>query len=192
MVRPTRWWWLRHAPLEAPPGQLPARDAKIRRDDAQVERVQRLLPDRAMWLASSLPRAIDSAKALTHVPATPMAAFDEQNFGNWTGATHADLWASGDAEYRAFWDAPADAMPPGGESFATQCVRVAAAIEATSDLHDGFDIIAIAHAGTIRAALAHALALEAAGALAFAVDYWSLTRLDRIEGKWRVVCVNRV
>lgn len=191
-MRPTRWWWLRHAPLDAPAGLLPPREATIRRDDAQIERVQRLLPDRAIWLTSALPRTIDSARALTHVPATPMPAFDEQDFGNWTGSTHADLWASGDAAYRAFWDAPAEATPPGGESFARQCLRVAAVIEASSDLHDSFDIVAVVHAGTIRAALAHALSLDPTTALAFAVDYWSLTRLDRIEGKWRVVCVNRV
>lgn len=192
MVRPTRWWWLRHAPLEIPSGQLPARNAKIRRDNAQIERVQRLLPDRAIWLASSLPRAIDSARALTHVPATPEAALDEQDFGRWAGAAHAELWASGDAVYRAFWEAPADAIPPDGESFVAQCARVSKVIEETSALHEGFDIVAVAHAGTIRAALAHALSLEPARALAFAVDYWSLTRLDRIDGVWRVICVNRL
>lgn len=192
MVRPTRWWWLRHAPLEAPPGQLPLRDAKIHRDEAQIQRVQRLLPDRAIWLTSNLPRAIDSARALTHVPAMAVSAFDEQDFGRWSGAAHGELWDSGDAAYRAFWDAPAYAIPPDGESFAGQCARVSKAIGETSALHDGFDIVAVAHAGTIRAALAHALSLEPARALAFAVDYWSLTRLDRIDGVWRVICVNRL
>jgi alpha-ribazole phosphatase len=192
MVRPTRWWWLRHAPLDVPPGQLPLRDATIHRDEAQIQRLQRLLPDRAIWLTSCLPRAIDSARALTHVPAVRIPAFDEQDFGDWAGATHADLWASGDATYRAFWDTPAEATPPGGESFAAQCARVSTAIEETSALHEGFDIVAIAHAGTIRAALAQALSVEPARALAFAVDYWSLTRLDRIDGVWRVICVNRL
>ena len=52
------------------------------------------------------------------------------------------------------------------------------------------DILAVVHAGTIRAALALALGLEPAQALRFAVQPLSLTRVDRISAEWRVECVN--
>ena len=52
--------------------------------------------------------------------------------------------------------------------------------------------IAIAHAGTIRAALAVALNLRPESALLFAVTTLSLTRLDYLAGAemWRVESVN--
>jgi alpha-ribazole phosphatase len=47
------------------------------------------------------------------------------------------------------------------------------------------------HSGTIRAVLAIALDLSPDAALRFVIDPLSLTRIDRLEGGWRVVAVNR-
>jgi alpha-ribazole phosphatase len=52
------------------------------------------------------------------------------------------------------------------------------------------DIVLIVHSGTIRAALAIALDLPAERALSFVVDPLSLTRVDRLEDSWRIICVN--
>ena len=52
------------------------------------------------------------------------------------------------------------------------------------------DIVIVAHSGTIRAMLAIALRLEPDAALAFMIDPWSLTRIDRVAGDWRVNFVN--
>ncbi|MEC7536515.1 MAG: histidine phosphatase family protein, partial [Pseudomonadota bacterium] len=60
----------------------------------------------------------------------------------------------------------------------------------------GKDVIAVAHAGAIRAALSYALGLDLEASLSFSIENLSLTRLDHIEsgddsGIWRIVCVNR-
>ena len=54
----------------------------------------------------------------------------------------------------------------------------------------GRDILAIVHAGTVRAALATALGITPAQALRFAVQPLSLTRIDATSEGWRIEMVN--
>jgi alpha-ribazole phosphatase len=189
----TRWWWIRHAPVTAPAGMILPRDVPAELD-AGVEKalhgLRQNLPDPALYLASSLPRATISIAKLSHVPAQRLAAFDEQSFGSWTGSTHQFLWDSGDPIYRAFWADPAGTPPPEGESFAAQCARVGRAIEELGAMHQGMDLVVMAHAGTVRAALALALGLPPAQVLRFVIDHLSLTRIVRLDGAWRVDQVN--
>jgi len=99
----------------------------------------------------------------------------EQDFGEWTGRRHDDLARDSGAVYREFWNAPAIARPPGGESFAEQIARVR---EGFAELPAG-DVILVVHSGTVRAGLAIALDLASEAALRFAIDPLSLTRIDR-------------
>lgn len=179
-VTVTRWWWVRHGPLDPPDtiaGQSDAALAPWPR--ARAAALARRLPGGARWLASPLSRTRDSA---THL--NPAATPDlepgllEQHFGDWQGRRHADL--DGDAHLTRFWTDPAGIAPPGGESFADLCRRVAATVAAWNLRAGDGDIVAVAHAGTIRAALAQALALSPAAALAFEVAPLSLTRIDHI------------
>ncbi|TAN56317.1 MAG: histidine phosphatase family protein, partial [Magnetospirillum sp.] len=80
--------------------------------------------------------------------------------------------------------------PPGGESFAAMIGRVAGALENLTAAQAGRDILAIVHAGTVRAALATALDISPAQALRFSVHPLSLTRLDATSDGWRVEMVN--
>ena len=52
--------------------------------------------------------------------------------------------------------------------------RVGAAIERATTKHEGGDIVAVAHGGTIRAAIAIALGLPPRGGFAFMIDNCSL------------------
>ena len=189
----TRWWWIRHAPVTAPAGMILPRDIPVE-IDAAIEKtlaaLRQQLPEPAIHITSSLPRATISAAKLSHVPAQRLPAFDEQDFGAWTGSTHQRLWDCEDALYRAFWTDPAGTAPPDGESFSVLCSRVARAVEELGAMHEGMDIVVMAHAGTIRAALALALELAPATALRLVIDHLSLTRIVRLEGAWRVDQVN--
>jgi len=227
---PTRWWWVRHAPvvdahLLRLSGQADV-DADTS-DDAAFRALAACLPKGAVWVLSNLRRTRQTAEALWEAggeagggaggkagaghPADPLVepAFAEQAFGDWTGLTWAEVGAAEDA--RAFWDAPADTVPPSAEtglpaeSFADQCARVRAGIETLTARHAGRDIVAVAHAGTVRAAVALALGLDPAQALALDVRNLGLTRLDHIAGgsgggalrvrrggHWRVVAVNQI
>ena len=183
----SRLWLVRHAPVAGPRGVIHAPEAPADLSDTSAFSLLRAgLPSGASAFASPARRTLETAHALSLDPGIE-PAFREQQFGDWTGRRHDELARElGDA-YRVFWLAAATNRPPGGESFCDQIARVA----------DGFarlpagDVVLVVHSGTIRAALAIALDLPAEAALRFVVDPLSLTRIDRLAGGWRIVCVNR-
>ena len=122
----------------------------------------------------------------------------EQAFGDWQGMTWDEIREAFGAEHAAFWRAPGDSAPPGGESLAQVIARVAGVIERVTGANAGGDIVAVAHAGSIRAAVALALGLDGARSLAFRFDNLSVTRLDHVPERtrqghahpWRVILLN--
>ncbi len=116
----------------------------------------------------------------------------EQNLGDWQGMVHADLPPKLSLPAHAFWPIAGQERPPGGESFAEVILRVGATMEHLATRHRGEDVVVVSHGGAIRAAVAHALDIAADNALHLSVFNLSLTRLERLETGWRVVCVNEM
>lgn len=202
-MKVTRWWWIRHAPVTTWKGRcygtldVPA-DVSNR---AAFEGLAALLPDRARLVTSGLSRALDTARAIHDAGRAlpePEIVDDlrEQCFGDWQGKTNDELESRYGRALHRFWRAPAEETPPNGESFASLMTRVHRAIETIGRRHQGSDIIAVAHGGTIRAALALALGIPGEAALQFSCGNLSVTRLDHIEdgrlgNAWRVAVVNQ-
>ena len=212
MTDTTRWWWIRHAPVDSRGliyGQEDL-DCDCSNEPLFTGLASRL-PGDAVWVTSNLKRTHQTAEAVHgHLPAPPPEAlveprFAEQHFGDWQGLSHEALRERRSPEWHRFWHAPAHERPPRGESFDDLVARTEAAIEELSERFAGRDIVSVAHGGTIRAALAIALggtrtaATEAA--LSFAIANCSLTRVDRIAGAagshapdvavaWRIGLVN--
>ncbi len=204
----TRWWWVRHAPVTVNQGccygqtDFPCDVA----DAAAFAALGQRLPREAVWIASPLKRTHMTATALVAAGAAgpervPGPGIDiepdliEQNFGAWQGMKYSELHARRGDDWRRFWLAPADEVPPGGESFAALVQRVHAAIERLSERHRGRDIVSVSHGGVIRAALALALHLPPEQALTFAIDNTSLTRIEHFPDPggahgWGVLAVN--
>jgi alpha-ribazole phosphatase len=181
------FWLVRHAAVDGPRGTIWHESAPADLGDrAAFGRLRTHLPKDARAYASRARRTIDTAKALQLDPLL-MPEFAEQDFGDWTGRRHDDLAEICGETYAQFWRDPARSIPPGGESFADQIVRV----------RYGFDrietdaAILVIHSGTIRAALCIALDIAPEAALRFVIDPLSLTRIDRLDGGWRVAFVNR-
>jgi alpha-ribazole phosphatase len=197
----TRWWLVRHAPAINPDGLIYGQ-GEIEVDCSNrtaLESLADLLPPDPVRMVTPLARTRTTAEALWGARDWIVEpALVEQSFGQWQGLSHNALAALGDERVSAFWQAPATARPPGGESFADVMARVLPALERRSAEFRGRDIVAVCHGGSIRAALAVALGLAPAQALAFQIDPLSLTRLDHIplqdeQGEsavWRVVTVN--
>jgi len=205
----TRWWWLRHAPVVGQEGRLyGATDVACDCSDETLFRnLAARLPEEAAWIVSPLSRTHATAEAIAwHRQKAPArfeveTRFVEQDFGVWQGRTYDELAAAESEAWQRFWQAPAQAVPPGGESFSALCRRVAEGIEALTRRHSGSDIVCVSHGGPIRAALSLALGLPPERALAFAIDNCTVTRLDHIadkspedggyvEGSWRIALVN--
>ena len=202
----TRWWWIRHAPV--PDGGRIYGQSDLPCDCGDADTFAALaaeLPADAVWLTSNLIRTRQTAEAILAADpgkfagVVPIAVPDlaEQHLGEWQGLERKAFYAERRVGTQALWFGPADERPPGGESFVDLVERVAPAIERLDAEHRGRDIVAVTHGGTIRAAIGLALGLAPQGALAFATDNCSLTRLDRLSagdggpGLWRVVAVNR-
>jgi alpha-ribazole phosphatase len=193
----TRWWWLRHAPVPDPGNRITGRlDLPCDTSDSDwFAALAARLPRNAVLVESGLMRCGQTIGALEAAGlALPQPivepALQEQDFGRWQGRTWSDLAALQAPGLAAFWEQPAVIAPPGGESFAAVVERVAAAVATLSAVHAGRDIIAVAHAGSIRAALAVALGIVPEAALAFVIEPLSLTRIDALPASWRVAGVN--
>ena len=193
----TRWWWLRHAPVPDPEARITGRlDLPCDTSDSEwFSLFARRLPRNAVLVESGLMRCGQTIGALEAAglplpPALIEPGLLEQDFGRWQGRTWNDLAAIQDPALPGFWQNPATATPPGGESFAATLERVGETVLRLTAEYAGRDIIAVAHAGTIRAALAIALDVPPEAALGFVVDPLSLTRVDALPGGWRVVGVN--
>jgi alpha-ribazole phosphatase len=180
-------WLIRHAPVEGVAGTIHASDAPANLSDrVQLDGLRQCLPRDAASYASPSRRTAETARALGLEPEL-VSEFGEQDFGDWTGHRHEELAASGDETYAQFWNDPARAKPPGGESFEDQVTRVRLGL---SRIGTGPATLVV-HSGTIRAALCIALDLTPQAALRFVIDPLSLTRIDRLATGWRVVSVNQ-
>ena len=187
MSETTSFWLIRHAAVDGPKGTIwPASAPANLGDSGSLDLLRTQLPEDVKAYASPARRTIDTAKALQLDP-VPVPEFAEQDFGDWTGRRHDDLAASGGEAYAQFWSDPARSIPPGGESFEDQVARVRQGI---GRIESGSAILVV-HSGTIRAMLCIALDIEPHAALRFAIDPLSLTRIDRLDGNWRVMSVNQ-
>ena len=105
--------------------------------------------------SSPMQRAVETAEPLARdhgLCVQPRAAFNEVDFGDWTGRMLEDL--AEDAAWRSFNANRQCACPPGGE--ALQCVqrRVVDELLALSRCHAGEMIAIVTHAEPIRCAIA--------------------------------------
>lgn len=199
MYREVRWWWVRHAPVINPTGNIYGqldRQADLS-DGAAFAALARRLPREAAWCVTPLSRTQDTAARLIAEGTAPRGepavepAFLEQSFGDWQGRAHADVAPQG----HLAWLAPAAFRPPNGESFADLCARVAPRLQAIAAAPPAADIVAVAHGGTIRAVLGHCLGLDPETALRFRIATLSLTRITYLAPRsgdpvWLVDAVN--
>lgn len=136
-------------------------------------------------VSSDLLRARESAAALAaawrlteSVPADPRLR--EMHFGAWDGHPWADLERDDGPALSAWMAAWQDARTPGGEGFGDVIARAAAWMEdaVAAARADGVaDVVAVAHAGSIRALLVHALELPRGAAFRVRVDHARVTSL---------------
>lgn len=202
-AKPTRWYWVRHAPVLGATSELydtPDEPADVSNTKA-FDALAANLPKNALWLTSDLQRAKQTADAIEKAGNTgrdrkvdPRIA--EQDFGAWFGRWKDPAFAKAqDRAHHNFWFVDAATRPAGGESFLDILSRTAQAIDAHSRAHAGETIVAVSHGGNIRAAVTYALGLDPDKALGISVENLSTTRLDYYPGPgrggdWRMVFTN--
>jgi broad specificity phosphatase PhoE len=204
MTQPTGFWLIRHAIVEENARAMlyGTMDVPLCADSlvAQAPMYRALaarLQARADWVCTPLSRTRRTAEAIfaAGYPAQDLVeepGLIEQSLGDWHGLPHAALPERLSLPAHAFWPLGGEEVPPGGESMEGVIARVGATMEKLAREHAGRDVVAVSHGGTIRAAVAHALQIRADNALHLAVQNLSLTRLERHETAWRVLCINEL
>lgn len=120
--------------------------------------------------------------AQTHrVPLQIIEPLKEMNFGEWDGVAFDDF-----AEYQwqtltQFWETPASAHAPSGESLQQFAERIISCWEMIADNTETQHQLVICHGGVIRIIIAHLLQLDWRNAALFKqlqIDYASQTRIE--------------
>ena len=206
MVKPTRWWWIRHAPVIGMEGVLYG-DSDVACDTTNqkaFENLAKILPVDAFWMTSHLSRTHQTADAIRNAGlnfSNPIieANLGEQNFGDWQGLSWDEMEKLDPKGYGDFWQSPARNRPPSGESFQDQITRVSVVIDRLNCDRTCKKIVAVAHSGSIRAAISHALKVSPETGMSFSISNLSVTCLEYVTGgllkekgeAWRVICINR-
>jgi broad specificity phosphatase PhoE len=183
----TRLTLVRHAATEATRRAAFPLDEPL--GEAALEAARRLAPqlDRCgtAWSGPAA-RALETARALGHDPAVA-AELDECDFGAWRGRTLAELHHAAPDAVGAWMRAPA-AAPHGGESLLALRARTGRWLDAHA--RDGGRVLAVTHAGPVRAAVVHALGAPPAAFWRLDVAPLSRTVLHAHDGRWTVRALN--
>ena len=173
----TRFIWVRHLPVAA--HGVYVGQSSVEAIVPPPATLQWSFPSDAIWVASPLLRARQTMYWLKQCLSLPsdetlvISELMEQSFGEWEGKKYSDvIFDSKNLE---------TVQPPRGEDFEQVIHRVHEWIDQALENYEGSTIIAVCHAGVIRAALAHALRIPARAALRFQMDYVSQTRVSYIK-----------
>ncbi|HEX8391780.1 MAG TPA: histidine phosphatase family protein [Longimicrobium sp.] len=148
-------------------------------------------PPPARLVASDLRRALDSAApfaARWGLAVEPEPRLREVHFGAWEGRTWNAVQAEDEPALNGWMADWVNVAPPGGESF-VQLVSRAAAWLAEVEAAPG-PLLAVAHAGSIRALIVAALRLPPDRAFSFTINLAHVVRLDRGMGGWTLTFSN--
>ncbi len=137
---------------------------------------------------SPLSRAARLASSLGFGEPTHDERLMELDFGEWELRPWDEIPR---AQMDAWGQAYTHVAPPGGETFNALHQRASACIRDMMASHRGQDVIAVTHAGVIRALLAEILNLPLIEVFRFHLDYGGVTQLQIDDRVARVGYVNR-
>ena len=123
---------------------------------------------------------------------TPVAEFDEVDFGNWEGWTHEEIAARDPVNYQR-WQTGGDAFTyPGGESRQAFIRRVGRGLANVLANQSAGNLLMVLHRGVIAVILGELLRLPSERRRVLAIDLASIHVVSCNAGRWRSECLNRL
>lgn len=138
----------------------------------------------AAVVSSPRRRALDTARAIAGPHSLAVAELDdlrELDFGELEGRAYDEIAVSEPALYERWMQAPTTVSFPGGEGYEQMQGRVREAVGRLRSSYRGRLVVAVTHAGVIRAVLGDALGMSDDRIFRIAVDAASLTIVEWIE-----------
>jgi broad specificity phosphatase PhoE len=179
---------VRHAPTRATrSAAFPVDEPLDDRGLAAARLLADAVPRRARVVASPSRRCVETARAAGRRCDTD-ALLAECDFGDWRGRTLSEI-EEADPDGVRSWMTSADAAPHGGESLTGLYQRVSGWLDAQAQ-NDG-QVVAITHAGVVRAAVVHALGAPIDAFWRLDVAPLSVTELHAHAGRWTVTRLNQ-
>ncbi len=204
MTKPTKLFFIRHAPIKQRPGFFPKKNCNAIIKNNQIKKLSHFIPNNCICYVSPLKRTLQTAKALSkYVSFSEIILekkLEEQNFGDWSGKKVSDIWKilEKSKTKNNFSFISAKITPPNGESFLEQCNRISIWLENLNYLQ-GQCIVIITHAGTIRAILSYIFNIDPEQALGIEILHQSLNIFEVLSkkdnrykgGKFRFLALNK-
>ena len=170
---------VRHAPTAAT-GRTFAADEPIREPAAVADALAGRLPADSQVLSSPKLRCRQTAEAAGLQPVIE-PRLSECDFGCWEGTPFAAVTT----DVTRGWLTDVDAAPHGGESLRAFATRITAWLDGV-DLADPRPLVAVTHAGVIRAAVVYALGVSLVAFWRISVAPLSFVEIQRHDGGWAV------
>lgn len=143
---------------------------------------------------SDLRRTVEGAQSVSRrctVPVSATPLLREKHFGKWEGLTYEEAEARFPSEWQAWLADPADARPPGGETYREVEARVVPFARRVVCDHIGQTVLILAHGGVNRVILCRALGLSLHRVFRIEQDYACVNRIDcSADNRWQVVLIN--
>jgi broad specificity phosphatase PhoE len=146
--------------------------------------------DLAAVVSSPRVRALDTARpiAARHgLPVTPLDELSELDFGELEGLTFDEIAVTWPDLYERWMTHPAAVVFPGGERFIELQQRAKEAVARLRDMYEGQIVVAVTHAGVVRAVVAAALRIPDERIFGLSVDIASISHVGWSQGGAAIV-----
>lgn len=142
--------------------------------------------------SSRLCRARRGAELVARRPPTPLAAFDEVDFGRWEGLTRDEIAARDPEQFRLWQQDPEGFAYPDGECRRAFRQRVVDGLATLLAQSAGAHLLLVVHRGVIAVALSELLGLDAAQRRGLDIALGSIHVLAFDGAGWRAERINHV
>lgn len=148
------------------------------------------LPLRAIY-SGPLERALETAEPIARrlrLEVRVEEAFDELEYGEWTGRTFEEL--AGSPRWRAFNSFRGGTRIPGGELMLEAQARMVSGLEKLRERHAGECVAVVSHGDPVRAAVAHYAGISLDLSLRVEISPASVSTIEIRDEGARVISVN--
>jgi probable phosphoglycerate mutase len=194
----TNFLLIRHALCDPIGRSIAGRQAGIHLNDLGRRQAQqlaeRLQPIALEGIYSSpLERALETATAIgqaKRLPVRAAEAWNELDFGEWTGRALADL--DGVPQWQRFNSFRSSSTIPGGENMVEVLGRVLRELDRLRDVHPAptASVVVVSHGDVLRSLMAHVLGLHLDLFQRLEISPASISILEVTEGGSRILLLN--